>query len=212
MLGPAVEPGYGKEPSFSPAWDLQAARRCTREEQMWPACFSSSLAEQGGNGAAAPPSIACQHCRASEGSRNFSAKKSALTQYSAFHKGLVPSHLSLLALLVPWCSALRVGLVVECLFHALVNWKRLLVVWDIPDVCPSSQGQQLGLCRAVTHCRSLLCSALQAQFILENRRGGGAKKTSDNLKWIYLYEKSSVGYAEERTPKVIPHFSSNGFN
>lgn len=212
MLGPAVEPDDGKEPSFSSAWDLQAARHCTREEQMWPACFSSSLAEQGGTGAAAPPSIACQNCRASEGSGKFSAKKSALTQYTSFHKGLVPFHLFLLASLVSWCGALRVGLVVECLFHPLLDWKMLLMVCDIPDVCPSSQGQQLGLCRAVTHRRSLPCSLLQAQFIPENRRGGGAKKTSDNLKLIYLYEKTSVGYAEERTPKVIPHFSSNGFN
>lgn len=104
------------------------------------------------------------------------------------------------------------GLVVDCLFHPLLDWKRLLVVYDVPDVYPSSQGQQLGLCTAVTHRRTPLCSALQAQFILENRRGSGAKKTSDNLKCIYLYEKTSVGYAEERTLKVIPHFSSNGFN
>ncbi|RMC07898.1 hypothetical protein DUI87_15369 [Hirundo rustica rustica] len=80
------------------------------------------------------------------------------------------------------------------------------------DQSGAAVGQQLGLCRAVTHRRSLLCSLLQAQFIPKNRRGSGAKKTSDNLKWIYLYEKTSVGYAEERTPKVIPHFSSNGFN
>ncbi|KAF4802580.1 hypothetical protein TURU_023468 [Turdus rufiventris] len=103
-------------------------------------------------------------------------------------------------------------LVVERLFHPVLDWKMLLVVCDIPDVCPSSQGQQLGLCRAVSHRRSLLCSVLQAQLILESRRGSGTKKTSDNLKWIYLYEKTSVGYAEERTPKVVPHFSFNGIN
>lgn len=111
MLGPAVEPGDGKEPSFSPAWDLQAARHCTREEQMWPACFSSSLAERGGNVAAAPPSIACQHCRASEGRGKFSAKKSALTQCTSFHRGLVPFHLFLLALtcVLVQCPARALG-------------------------------------------------------------------------------------------------------
>lgn len=98
MLGPAVEAGDGKEPSFSPAWDLQAARHCTREEQMWLACFSSSPTERGGNGAAAPPSIACQHCGTSEERGKFSAKKSALTQCTSFHRGLVPFHLFLLAL------------------------------------------------------------------------------------------------------------------
>ncbi|CAN8202640.1 unnamed protein product [Coccothraustes coccothraustes] len=174
--------------------------------------FSPSPAEWGGSAAAAPPSAACQHCRARQGSGKLSAKKSAPTQYASFHKGPGPFHLVRLAWLVSWCSALRVGSVVERLFRPRLDWKMLPAVCDIPDVCPPCQGRQLGLSWAVTHRRSLLCSALRAQLIPESRRGSSAKRTPDNLKWIYLYEKTSEGYAEERTPKVIPHFSSNGFN
>lgn len=208
MLGPAVEPGDGKEPSFSSAWDLQAARHCTREEQMWLACFSSSLAERGGTGAAAPPSRACW---ASEGRGKFSAKKSALTKYTSFHKGLVPFHLFLLALLVSWCTAPCVGLVVECLFHPLLDWKMLLVVCDIPDVCPSSQGQQLGLCRAVTH-HSLCCPLFFKHNLSRRTEEAAAPRRHQIIRNGSTFMRRSVGYAEERTPKVIPHFSSNGFN
>ncbi|CAM9852276.1 unnamed protein product [Bubo scandiacus] len=108
------------------------------------------------------------------------------------------------------------GLVAGRLYYllsvALLNLKGLLVVCNAKDVCQSLQGQELGLFRRFTHCRSPLCYILQIQFILENSRVNGAKKTSDNLKLIYLYEKAIVECVEERTPKVIPHFSSNGFN
>lgn len=61
-------------------------------------------AEQGVHGAAAPPSIACQHSQASGESGKLSTKKSALIQHTSSHKGLVPFHCFLLALLVAWCS------------------------------------------------------------------------------------------------------------
>lgn len=64
------------------------------------------------------------------------------------------------------------GLVVECLYYplsvALLNLKGLLTVCNVNDVCQFLQGQELGLFRRVSHCRSPLCYILQIQFILEN--------------------------------------------
>lgn len=103
------------------------------------------LVEQGVNGAAAPPSIACQHSWASEGSGKLSTKKSVLTQYTSSHKGLVPFHPFPLALQLR--SALCVGLVSECLYYllsvVLLNPEGLLMVCNVKDVCRSLQSQSL---------------------------------------------------------------------
>jgi len=135
----------------------QGNSRCDQPVSPLPSCGA------GRDGAAAPPSIACQHSPASEGSAKLS-KKSALIQYTLSHKGLAPFHVFSTRIacgLVQLCSVLCVGMVTECLHYllsvALLNLKGLLMMCNVKAACQSSQGQELGQFRRAAHCRSPLC-------------------------------------------------------